>query len=100
MNDENQDNEALKRPTILTAPACFTVPGFGFLVALNPDWCFTPQERRQAHRRVSRKNSVPFRISCGGDSLLGPEVGWRVHVPRSREIFLKLRRKGNVTEAI
>ena len=39
MNDENQENEALKRATILAAPACFTAPGFGFLVALNPDWC-------------------------------------------------------------
>jgi hypothetical protein len=37
MNDENQENEALKSPVILTLPASLTVPGFGFLVALNPD---------------------------------------------------------------
>jgi hypothetical protein len=37
MNDENQENEALKDPLILTIPASVTVPGFGFLVALNPD---------------------------------------------------------------
>ena len=46
MKDENQENEALKDPMILTIPASVTVPGFGFLVALNPDWCFTSQERR------------------------------------------------------
>ena len=45
MNDENQENEALKSPVILTLPASLTVPGFGFLVALNPDWRFTWQER-------------------------------------------------------
>jgi hypothetical protein len=37
MNDENHENE---RPIILTAPACLIVPGFGFLIALNRDWCF------------------------------------------------------------
>jgi hypothetical protein len=42
MNDENQENG---RPVILTIPASLTVPGFGFLVALNPDWRFTWQER-------------------------------------------------------
>jgi hypothetical protein len=36
MNDENQENE---RPVILTAPDSITVPGFGFLIALNPHWC-------------------------------------------------------------
>jgi hypothetical protein len=41
MNDENQEND---RPVILTIPASLTVPGFGFLIALNPDWCFTSQE--------------------------------------------------------
>jgi hypothetical protein len=43
MNDENQENE---RPVILTAPDSITVPGFGFLIALNPHWCFTSQERK------------------------------------------------------
>ena len=46
MNDENQKNEALQGPVILTMPASLTVPGFGFLVALNPNWCFTWQERK------------------------------------------------------
>ena len=46
MNDENQENEALKSPVILTLPASLTVPGFGFLVALNPDWRLTWQERK------------------------------------------------------
>jgi hypothetical protein len=46
MNDENQENEAPKGPVILTMPASLTVPGFGFLVALNPDWRFTWQERK------------------------------------------------------
>ena len=44
MNDKNQENEATKGPMILTAPTSITVPGFGFLVALDPDWCFTSQE--------------------------------------------------------
>ena len=35
MNDENQENEELKGPVIFTIPASVTVPGFGFLVALN-----------------------------------------------------------------
>jgi hypothetical protein len=43
MNDKNQEND---RPVILTIPTSLTVPGFGFLVALNPDWCFTWQERK------------------------------------------------------
>ena len=46
MNDENQENEAAKGPVIVTIPASLTVPGFGLLVALNPDWCFTWQERK------------------------------------------------------
>jgi hypothetical protein len=45
MNDENQENEPLEGPVIFTIPASLTVPGFGFLIALNPDWCFTSQER-------------------------------------------------------
>jgi hypothetical protein len=44
MNDENQENETQPGPVILTLPASLTVPGFGFLVALNPDWRFTWQE--------------------------------------------------------
>jgi hypothetical protein len=43
MNDESQEND---RPVILTIPASLTVPGFGFLVALNPDWRFSWQERK------------------------------------------------------
>ena len=57
MNDENQENEALKGPVILTIPASLTVPGFGFLVALNPDWCFTSQGGRQVHHRASHRGS-------------------------------------------
>jgi hypothetical protein len=45
MNDENEENEALEGPVIFTIPASLTVPGFGFLIALNPDWGFTSQER-------------------------------------------------------
>jgi hypothetical protein len=40
MNDENQGNKVLKGPVIFTIPASLTVPGFGFLIALNPDWGF------------------------------------------------------------
>ena len=59
MNDENQENEALKGPVILTIPASLTVPGFGFLVALNRDWCFegddsSRKRRRQVYRSVSK----------------------------------------------
>ena len=54
MNNENQENE---RPLILTAPACLTLPGFGFLIALNPDWRFASQERN-----ASRSSSVSSRI--------------------------------------
>jgi hypothetical protein len=50
MNDENQENG---RPMILTVPAYVTVPGFGFLVALNP---ILPCKRgRQARHRASRR---------------------------------------------
>ena len=60
MNDENQENEALKGPVILTVPACVTAPGYGFLIALNPDWCFTSQERK-----ASPSTSVSSRLfSC------------------------------------
>ena len=46
MNDENQENEGPKSPVILTMPASLAVPGFGFLVVLNPDWRLTWQERK------------------------------------------------------
>jgi hypothetical protein len=63
MNDESQENEGLKSPVIFTIPACVTAPGYGFLIALNRDWCFegindgddssrTP--RRQVCRSVSK----------------------------------------------
>jgi hypothetical protein len=58
MNDENQANE---RPIILTAPASVAVPGFGFLVALNPDWCFGEHDSsRTRHRQVCRSVSKVF----------------------------------------
>ena len=38
MNEETQENEAPKGPVILTIPATLSLPGFGFLVALNTDW--------------------------------------------------------------
>jgi hypothetical protein len=57
MNDENQENEALKGPVIFTIPASLTVPGFGFLVALNPDWYFTSQEKK-----ANRLSSVLSRL--------------------------------------
>ena len=60
MNDEDQENEAQKPFMILTAPTRLTVPGFGFLVALNLDWCFTSPERNASRYRVRRKNSEPF----------------------------------------
>jgi hypothetical protein len=53
MNDENEENEALEGPIIFTIPASLTVPGFGFLIALNPDWGFTSQERN-----ANRSSSV------------------------------------------
>ena len=46
MNDENQENEALEAPVTLTIPDSITVPAFAFLVVLNPDCCFTSQERK------------------------------------------------------
>jgi hypothetical protein len=54
MNDENQEND---RPVILTIPASLTLPGFGFLVALNRDWCFSSQERNANRHRASRRDS-------------------------------------------
>jgi hypothetical protein len=63
MNEDNQENEVLKGPVILTVPAFVTVPGYGFIVALNPDWCFeeinngddsSRTRRRQVCRSFSR----------------------------------------------
>jgi hypothetical protein len=72
MNDENQENEALKGPVILTVPASITVPGFGFLIALNPHWCFEGIKSgddslltrpRQACQSVSKvSNAVPRKV--------------------------------------
>jgi len=69
MNDENQENEALEGPVIFTIPASLTVPGFGFLVALNRDWCFTSQKRRASRPRetYSRPVSTIHCTSGGGD---------------------------------
>jgi hypothetical protein len=49
MNDENQENEAPHGPVILLIPASVTVPGFGFLVTLNPDWCLPPTRERKSN---------------------------------------------------
>jgi hypothetical protein len=46
MNAENQENEALKGPVIFTIPDSLTVPGFGFLIALNPDWRSISYEKK------------------------------------------------------
>jgi len=51
MNDESQENE----PRILPAPACSTVPGFGFLLALNPDWRFTSQRSADPSSGISQE---------------------------------------------
>jgi hypothetical protein len=47
MNDTNQENQALERRIVNTAPACVMLPGHGFLVALNPDSCL-PAKRERA----------------------------------------------------
>jgi hypothetical protein len=57
MNDENQENEALEGPVIFTISASLTVPGFGFLVALNPDWRFALQKKK-----ANRLSSVLSRL--------------------------------------
>jgi hypothetical protein len=44
MNDANRENEALKGRVISTITASLTAPGFGSLIALDPDWCFTSKE--------------------------------------------------------
>jgi len=91
MNDENQENEARKGPLIPTIPASLTVPGFGFLVALNPDWRLTWQERKASSAferlvatlrlcQVSNLHSrKAFRIAqnkqdAGGWSVIRPSV--------------------------
>ena len=48
MNDENQENEALKGPVIFTIPDSLTVPGFGLLIALNPDWLYLVREEGES----------------------------------------------------
>ena len=55
MNEENQENEELSSPVIFTIPASLTVPGFGFLVALNPDWCFEEINRGSDSSRMRRR---------------------------------------------
>jgi hypothetical protein len=75
MNDENQENETLKGPVILTIPASLTVPGFGFLVALNPDWCFTWQERKASPSAGFSQELCAFLHTGDRHNLLEPEVG-------------------------
>jgi hypothetical protein len=57
MNDVNQENEELRGPVIFTIPASLTAPGFGFLIALNTDWCSTSQEGK-----ANRSSSVSSRF--------------------------------------
>jgi hypothetical protein len=57
MNDENQKNEELKGPVIFTIPDSLTVPGFGFLIALNPDWRSISHEKK-----TNRLSSVLSRL--------------------------------------
>ena len=63
MNEATKENEAPKGPVILTIPASLSLPGFGFLVALNTDWRFeginsddesSRTRRRQEGRSFSR----------------------------------------------
>jgi hypothetical protein len=51
MNHENQENEAPEGPVILTIPDSIAVPGFGFLIALNRDWCFERDDSSRTQRR-------------------------------------------------
>ena len=48
MNDTNHENQAQERRIINTAPACFMLPGYGFLVALNPDCCLPPKREHES----------------------------------------------------
>jgi hypothetical protein len=48
MNDPNQENQARERGIINTAPACVTLPGYGFLLALNLDWFLPPKRERKS----------------------------------------------------
>ena len=73
MNDENREND---RPVILTIPASLTVPDLGFLVALNPDWCFTRK----------RGTQTDYRASCRDSSVVrGEEVPFTKGFPNSSE---------------
>ena len=76
MNDENQEKEELKGPVIFTIPASLTVPGFGFLVALNPDWCFTSKER-----------------NASGSSSMSQELHAFPHYQRQRQLQEANRRR-------
>jgi hypothetical protein len=55
MNDENQENGGPKSPVILTIPACVTAPGYGFLIALNRDWCFEGINNDDDYSRTRRR---------------------------------------------
>ena len=57
MNEENQENEELNSPVIFTIPASLTVPGFGFLVALNPVW--RPREETSVFRLQAIPKGLP-----------------------------------------
>ena len=48
MNDTNQEKQALERRIINTASACVTIPGYGVLLALNPDWYLPPTRDRRS----------------------------------------------------
>ena len=48
MNDTNHENQALERRIINTARACVMLPGYGFLVVLNPDCCLPPKRERES----------------------------------------------------
>ena len=104
MNDENQEND---RPVILTIPASLTVPGFGFLVALNPNWCFTWQERKASSalsvwsrlfvcaRRATSSHQKPFEFRIAqkktGRRWTEYDQAERSSCERSRNRLLRLR---------
>ena len=68
MNDEKQENEALKGPVIFTTPCFPNRTWLGFLVALNPDWCLTSQEGK-----ASPSSGVNGTLA--DRSMTGPGVG-------------------------
>ena len=81
MNDVDQENEALEGPVIFNIPDSLTVPGFGFLVALNTHWCFEginsgddslQTRRRQVCRSVSKVYDGSWR---GSWTALAAELG-------------------------